>query len=90
MVEFTIVKMTSAYNNIIGCPSMYDLKVVSPYHQVLKFPVYDGEGITAATWRHQKDAIFTLLMGKNLSNSPRYAGCSLRTSNDLWSACESC
>ncbi|RRT75609.1 hypothetical protein B296_00019444, partial [Ensete ventricosum] len=39
LVSFMVVKLPSAYNTIIGCPTLNRLRtVVSTYHRVLKFP----------------------------------------------------
>ena len=45
MIEFLVVDAMSAYNVILGRPSLYKFKaVVSIYHHVLKFPCKDGVG----------------------------------------------
>ncbi|RRT31512.1 hypothetical protein B296_00053146, partial [Ensete ventricosum] len=43
MVSFMVVKLPSAYNAIIGRPTLNRLRaVVSTYHQILKFPTRAG------------------------------------------------
>ncbi|XP_073033890.1 uncharacterized protein [Primulina eburnea] len=45
MIAFTVVDTPSAYNGIIGRPSLKDFRsVASTYHQKLKFPVGKGVG----------------------------------------------
>ena len=45
MIEFLVVDAMSAYNVILGRPSLYKFKaVVSIYHHVLKFPCKNGVG----------------------------------------------
>ncbi|RWW65175.1 hypothetical protein BHE74_00027533, partial [Ensete ventricosum] len=45
MVSFMVVKLSSAYNAIIGRPTLNRLKaIVSTYHRILKFPTRAGVG----------------------------------------------
>ncbi|XP_073033128.1 uncharacterized protein [Primulina eburnea] len=46
MIAFTVVDIPSAYNGIIGRPSLKDFRAVaSTYHQKLKFPLGKGVGV---------------------------------------------
>ncbi|XP_073064145.1 uncharacterized protein [Primulina eburnea] len=46
ILGFTVVDITSAYNGILGRPSLKDFTAVSSsYHQKLKFPVKKGVGV---------------------------------------------
>ncbi|RRT40459.1 hypothetical protein B296_00040634 [Ensete ventricosum] len=45
LVSFMVVKLSSAYNAIIGRPTLNRLRaVVSTYHRILKFPTRAGVG----------------------------------------------
>ena len=42
-VDFLMVKLPSAYNIILDCPSLWTLKaVVSSYHLMVKFSIKNG------------------------------------------------
>ncbi|KAJ8466037.1 hypothetical protein OPV22_028589 [Ensete ventricosum] len=69
MVSFMVVKLPSAYNAIIGRPTLNRLKaVVSAYHRILKFPTRAGVGEVRSDPRESKQCYLTSM---TLSKKPR-------------------
>ncbi|KAJ8470141.1 hypothetical protein OPV22_024484 [Ensete ventricosum] len=60
LVSFMVVKLPSAYNAIIGRPTLNRLRaVVSTYHRVLKFPTRAGVGEVRSDPRESKQCYLT-------------------------------
>ncbi|RWW36791.1 hypothetical protein BHE74_00058158 [Ensete ventricosum] len=69
MVSFMVVKLSSAYNAIIGRPTLNRLKtVVSTYHRLLKFPTRAGVGEVRSDPRESKQCY---LAATTLSKKPK-------------------
>ncbi|RWW40219.1 hypothetical protein BHE74_00054381 [Ensete ventricosum] len=69
MVSFMIVKLPSAYNVIIGRPTLNRLKaVVSTYHRLLKFPTRAGVGEVRSDPRESRQCYLT---ATTLSKKPK-------------------
>ncbi|RWW48725.1 hypothetical protein BHE74_00045180 [Ensete ventricosum] len=57
MIPFMVVELSSAYNVIIGHPTLNKLRaIVSTYHRSMKFQTSAGQGESGATHRSQGDA----------------------------------
>ncbi|RRT53175.1 hypothetical protein B296_00045812 [Ensete ventricosum] len=57
MIPFMVVELSSAYNVIIGHPTLNKLRaIVSTYHRNMKFQTSVGQGESGATHRSQGDA----------------------------------
>ncbi|KAJ8501038.1 hypothetical protein OPV22_011590 [Ensete ventricosum] len=62
LVSFMVVKLPSAYNAIIGRPTLNRLRaVVSTYHRVLKFPTRVGVDEVRSDPRESRDLTATML-----------------------------
>ncbi|RWW43394.1 hypothetical protein BHE74_00050959, partial [Ensete ventricosum] len=60
LVSFMVVKLPSAYNTIIGRPTLNRLRaVVSTYHRVLKFPTRAGVGEVRSDPRESRQCYLT-------------------------------
>ncbi|RWV80244.1 hypothetical protein GW17_00058519 [Ensete ventricosum] len=60
LVSFMVVKLPSAYNAIIGRPTLNRLRaVVSTYHRVLKFPTRVGVGEVRSDPRESRQCYLT-------------------------------
>ncbi|RRT31346.1 hypothetical protein B296_00053695 [Ensete ventricosum] len=69
MVSFMVVKLPSAYNTIIGHPTLNQLRaVVSTYHWILKFPTRAGVGEVRSDLRKSRQCYLT---ATTLSKKPR-------------------
>ncbi|RZR78005.1 hypothetical protein BHM03_00003225 [Ensete ventricosum] len=69
MVSFMVVKLPSAYNAIIGRPTLNRLKaVVSTYHRLIKFPTRAGFGEVRSDLRESRQCY---LMTTTLSKKPK-------------------
>ncbi|RZS16869.1 hypothetical protein BHM03_00048936 [Ensete ventricosum] len=69
LVSFMVVKLPSAYNAIIGRPTLNRLRaVVSTYHRVLKFPTRAGVGEVRSDPRESRQCY---LMATTLCKRPR-------------------
>ncbi|RRT56091.1 hypothetical protein B296_00009368 [Ensete ventricosum] len=62
MVLFMVVKLPSAYNVIIGRPTLNRLKtVISTYHRLLKFPTRVGVGEVRSDPRESRQCYLTTI-----------------------------
>ncbi|RWW63579.1 hypothetical protein BHE74_00029226, partial [Ensete ventricosum] len=69
MVSFMVVKLLSAYNTIIGRPTLNQLRaVISTYHRILKFPTRAGVGEVRSDLRKSRQCYLT---ATTLSKKPR-------------------
>ncbi|RZS09658.1 hypothetical protein BHM03_00040749, partial [Ensete ventricosum] len=60
LVSLMVVKLPSAYNAIIGRPTLNQLRtVVSTYHRVLKFPTRVGVGEVRSDPRESRQCYLT-------------------------------
>ncbi|RZR95584.1 hypothetical protein BHM03_00024465 [Ensete ventricosum] len=60
LVSFIVVKLSSAYNAVIGRPTLNRLKaVVSTYHRILKFPTRVGVGEVRSDPRESRQCYLT-------------------------------
>ncbi|RZS23336.1 hypothetical protein BHM03_00056241, partial [Ensete ventricosum] len=60
LVSFMVVKLSSAYNTIIGCPTLNRLRaVVSTYHRILKFSTRAGVGEVRSDPRESRQCYLT-------------------------------
>ncbi|RWV84609.1 hypothetical protein GW17_00053664, partial [Ensete ventricosum] len=60
LVSFMVVKLSSAYNAIIGRPTLNRLRaIVSTYHRVLKFPTRAGVGEVRSDPRESRQCYLT-------------------------------
>ncbi|RWW70125.1 hypothetical protein BHE74_00022201, partial [Ensete ventricosum] len=60
LVSFMVVKLPSAYNAIIGHPTLNRLRaVVSTYHRILKFPTRTGVGEVRSDPRESRQCYLT-------------------------------
>ena len=52
MIKFLIVEAPSAYNMLLGRPSLNAIRVIpSAYHMVVKFPIENGIGMVRGDQR---------------------------------------
>ncbi|RRT31974.1 hypothetical protein B296_00049408 [Ensete ventricosum] len=72
MVSFIVVKLPSAYNAIIGRPTLNRLRaVVSTYHRILKFPTRTEVGEVRSDPRESRQCYLTATMlSKKLRTQP--------------------
>ncbi|RRT85023.1 hypothetical protein B296_00005206 [Ensete ventricosum] len=62
LVSFMVVKLPSAYNAIIGHPTLNRLRaIVSMYHRILKFPTRDGVGEVRSDPRESRQCYLTAI-----------------------------
>ncbi|RRT32020.1 hypothetical protein B296_00048605 [Ensete ventricosum] len=62
LVSFMVVKLPSAYNVIIGCPTLSRLRaVMSTYHRILKFPTQVGVGEVRSDPRESRQCYLTAI-----------------------------
>ncbi|KAJ8467704.1 hypothetical protein OPV22_030256 [Ensete ventricosum] len=82
MVSFMVVKLPSAYNAIIGRPTLNRLRtVVSTYHRILKFPTRAGVGEIRSDPRESRQCYLT---STTLSKKPRTEPvCTMPQDSDL-------
>ncbi|RRT60378.1 hypothetical protein B296_00016079 [Ensete ventricosum] len=60
MVSFMLVKLLSAYNAIINCPTLNKLRiVVFTYHRMMKFPTSTGVSETRRNPQESKQCYMT-------------------------------
>ncbi|RZS08108.1 hypothetical protein BHM03_00039037 [Ensete ventricosum] len=60
LVSFMVVKLPSAYNAIVGRPTLNRIRaVVSTYHRVLKFPTRAGVGEVRSDPRESRQCYLT-------------------------------
>lgn len=76
--------MASACNDIIGHPSMNELKrVVSPYRGVHKFPVLGGEGIVASDIETTEKRYFLSMKGQKAKKAASLEMLDVRAKHQL-------
>ena len=65
MIKFLIVDASSAYNMLLGRPSLNAIRVVpSAYHMVVKFPMENGVGMVRGDQRVAKECYLTSMKWK--------------------------
>ena len=65
-VRFLIVEAPSAYNMLLGRPSLNTIRVVpSAYHMVIKFPTANGVGMVRGNQRISRELLFNINEAKH-------------------------
>ena len=68
-VRFLIVDVPSAYNMLLGRPSLNTIKAIpSAYHIVIKFPTTDGVGIVRGSQRIARECYSASMKQKTVDN----------------------
>ena len=68
-VRFLIVDAPSAYNVLLGRPSLNAIKAIpSAYHMVIKFPTTNGVGIVREDQRVARECYSTSMKRKTVDN----------------------
>ena len=68
-VRFLIVDAPSAYNILLGRPSLNTIRAIpSAYHMVIKFPTENGVGMVRGNQRIAKECYSTLMKQKMIDN----------------------
>ncbi|MCQ7416408.1 retropepsin-like domain-containing protein, partial [Salmonella enterica] len=62
MINFLVVDCMSAYNPILGRPTLHEMKAIaSTYHQLLKFPTPNGVGVVKGEQKESRECYWTAL-----------------------------
>ena len=68
-VRFLIVDAPSAYNMLLGKPSLNAIKAIpSAYHMVIKFPTVNGVGMVRGDQRMARECYSTSMKQKTVDN----------------------
>ena len=68
-VRFLIVDAPSAYNMLLGKPSLNTIRVIpSTYHMVIKFPTANGEGMVRGNQRIARECYSASMKQKTIDN----------------------
>ena len=69
MVRFLIVDAPSAYNILLGRPSLNAMRAIpSAYHMVIKFPIANGVGMVRGDQRIARECYSTSMKQKAVDN----------------------
>ena len=69
MVRFLIVDAPSAYNMLLGRPSLNAIRIVpSAYHMVIKFPIANGVGMVQGNQRIARECYSASMKQKTINN----------------------
>ena len=69
IIRFLIVDAPSAYNMLLGIPSLNAIKVIrSAYHMVIKFPTTNGVGMVRGDQRVARECYSALMKQKTINN----------------------
>ena len=69
MVRFLIVDAPSAYNVLLGKPSLNTIRAIpSAYHMVIKFPIVNAVGMVRGNQRIARECYLALMKQKTIDN----------------------
>ena len=69
MIKFLIVDAPSAYNMLLGRPSLNAIRTIpSAYHMVVKFPMENGVGMVQGDQRVARECYLVSMKQKAIDN----------------------